>query len=222
MRRQKRRSPRRIITVQEPSAGGLAPPIDNRHHDLDRAPGVHSQGYQQTVQHFRRFPVDVQFGGLGEKLHAHVPAAEMVQHFGGISGDEPILDLRHRPEQLQGGPLHATARQVVCAQAVDRRGTALDLPAHRNRQREGDGRQRRRKPQHRQQGAPALASGAGLVGRTPRSARDTSVPLFARGTKPGSRPGGRLRTRASAPQRRPTCPHTEPPANGVGTAAPSR
>ena len=46
---------------------------------------------------------------------------------------------------------------------------------------------------------------AGLVGRTPRSARDAPVPLPARRIKrpplAGSRPGGRLRTGASAPQR---------------------
>ena len=41
-----------------------------------------------------------------------------------------------------------------------------------------------------------------IVGRTPWSARDALVPLFSRGIKSlalqGSRPGGRLRTRASA------------------------
>jgi len=45
---------------------------------------------------------------------------------------------------------------------------------------------------------------ARIVGRTPRSARDAPVPPFARRIKrlplAGSRPGGRLRTRASAPQ----------------------
>jgi hypothetical protein len=42
------------------------------------------------------------------------------------------------------------------------------------------------------------------VGRTPWSARDALVPLFACGIKcrplAKSRPGGRLRTRGSAPQ----------------------
>src|ERR1017187_7364646 len=49
-----------------------------------------------------------------------------------------------------------------------------------------------------------IAKGAESVGQTPRSARVPLDPLFARGIKclppTKSRPGGRLQTRASAPQ----------------------
>ena len=118
---------------------------------------IHPQGHHEAVQLLGGGPVDVQLGRFGNDFDIRAAVRKRVADHARANGDRA----RRRsdaPQQLGRGAFDGPVGQIVAAQAVQLRRGTLGLAPHGGGERQGDGRQRRRKPQDRQQrAAPACA-----------------------------------------------------------------